>query len=85
MFKNTKVQNNMIFTLATALVSAGILANTGVVAVAMIVGFILSMLVGYFHKVKSSDFDSVPTWKMLLVDAVLALVGSQVGWSALCI
>lgn len=85
MFKNTKVQNNIIFTLATALVSAGILANTGVAVLAVVLGFILSMLVGYFHKVKTSDLDEVPTWKMILIDAVIALVGSQLGWSALCI
>lgn len=85
--KSVQFQNNLILTLVIALVVGSLLANTALVPVAIAGGFITAMLFAFFNKkkTKSIEFKSMPTWVVMVIDAVFAAIGSQTGWLALLV
>lgn len=87
MFTNVKFQNNLILTLVVAIIASALLAHIGIVGVAMLGGFIVSMIASYLHKkwTKNLEFKELPTWKVSGIASLLAILGSQTGWVALLI
>lgn len=85
--KNVKFQNNLILTVIIAIIAAALLAHTGIVWIAMLGGFVISMIASFLHKkqTKNLEFKEMSTLKVSSIAALLAALGSQTGWVALLI
>ncbi|MDE5977341.1 MAG: hypothetical protein K2G70_02590, partial [Turicibacter sp.] len=77
----------IMFTLFTSIIVSALVAHTLLVPVAMIAGWIFGLGIGLWHKLKTSDseYKTMSTTKIGVIDAIVAAIGSQMGWVALLI
>lgn len=86
--KSTFFQNYLIVIFVIAIFISALMAHTGLVLVGILGGFVFSNLICriFLNKWwKGEVSGQIPEWKKWAIAAIVALIGSQMGWVALLI
>jgi len=84
--KSTYFQNYNIILFIIAVFISALVAHTCIPVLAIVLGFVLSMVISRFIMKKWwNETITIPTWQKYLASSIIALIGSQIGWVALLI
>lgn len=86
--KSAYFQNYNIVLFIISIFVSGLAAHTGIPALAIALGFIISMVIARFSMKKWWNGEvsaQIPSWKKYLMSGLVSLIGSQMGWAALLI
>ena len=87
-FKSTFLQDYLIVVLVLAIVASAVIAHCGIVWIAMLAGYIISMIATrliFKSRWHNQDFRSMSDIRKYIISSIPALIGSQASWVALLI
>lgn len=82
---STWLQEYLVVTLFIAIATSALMAHTGSVVLAMILGYLVSMIIPrilFKSRWYNSDFRSISTIRKYIIASVPAILGSQFAWVA---